>query len=44
MILVQIWCNTTHDKKVFANGTFSDIIQLVRYLIDKLEFDEETYE
>ena len=41
VILVQIWHNTTHDKKVFTNGTFCDIIKAVRYLIDKLEFDEE---
>ena len=24
--LVQIWHNTTHDKKVFTNSTFCDII------------------
>ena len=40
LFLVQIWHNTTHDKKVFTNGTFCDIIRLVRYLIDKLEFSE----
>ena len=26
LLLVQIWHNTTHDKKVFTNGTFCDII------------------
>ena len=41
VILVQIWHNTTHDKKVFTNSSFCDIIKLVRYLIDKLEFYEE---
>ena len=30
----------THAKKVFTNSSFYDIIKLVRYLIDKLEFDE----
>ena len=30
----------THAKKVFTNSSFYDIIKLVRYLIDKLEFGE----
>ncbi len=30
----------THAKKVFTNSSFCDIIKLVRYLIDKLEFNE----
>ena len=37
-----MWYNTTHAKKVFTNSSFYDIIKLVRYLIDKLEFDGGT--
>ena len=43
----SVWCKFgasllivgTHAKKVFTNSSFYDIIKLVRYLIDKLEFD-----
>ena len=42
----SVWCKfgasllivSTHAKKVFTNSSFCDIIKLVRYLIDKLEF------
>ena len=30
-----------HTKKIFTNCWVYDIIQSVRYLINKLEFDEE---
>ena len=48
----SVWCKFgasllivgTHAKKVFTNSSFCDIIKLVRYLIDKLEFDEENYD
>ena len=47
--LFPIWCkfgasllgSGANAEKVFTNSSFYDIIKLVRYLIDKLEFDEE---
>ena len=35
LFLVQIWHNTTHDKKVFTNSTFCDIIIKTKR-VDKL--------
>ena len=47
----SVWCKFgasllivgTHAKKVFTNSSFYDTIKLVRYLIDKLEFDGQIH-